>query len=488
MSDTGIRGPRATLAKRVARARIVGVPTLALLLAGCMVGPDYERPEVAVPAQFVDAPAAAAEGAAKTVAPDWWTLYKDPQLDALVASAMTDNVDIRIAVARIDEAQAVLRQVDAAMFPEIDLGGAATRTRSNPALITPGSLPIANNFSAVLSTSFEIDFWGRLRRAAEAARAQALGTRYAKDVVALSLVGDVAQTYFALRSLDAQVIATRATLQSREASAKLVDRRARGGVASALDVAQAEGLRAQASAQLKVLTRARAAALHLIGTLTGSLGLAIPEASLDAIPLPPQPPAGLPSELIERRPDVRKAEQDLVAANAQIGVARAAMLPRIALTGDLGAQSASLASLLEYGSRIWSIGFGLAQPIFDAGRREAALEGQQAVERETLAAYQKAIQTAFREVADALVDVRETNAAAADYDARLAAARDALRLANRRYEGGLAQYLDVLDAQRTVNDAELAQIMNRQAQLTASVDLMKALGGGWSPREGLAAQ
>ncbi|MEO6748600.1 MAG: TolC family protein, partial [Casimicrobiaceae bacterium] len=149
---------------------------------------------------------------------------------------------------------------------------------------------------------------------------------------------------------------------------------------------------------------------------------------------------------------------------------------------------ASLASLLEYGSRIWSIGFGLAQPIFDAGRRQAALEGQQAVERETLAEYQKAIQTAFREVADALVDVRETNAAAADYDARLAAARDALHLADRRYEGGLAQYLDVLDAQRTVNDAELAQIVNRQAQLTASVDLMKALGGGWSAGDALAAQ
>jgi multidrug efflux system outer membrane protein len=224
----------------------------------------------------------------------------------------------------------------------------------------------------------------------------------------------------------------------------------------------------------------------MLGTLTGRLDLAIPESGIDAIPLPPQPPAGLPSSLIERRPDIRKAEQDLVAANAEIGVARAELLPTIALTGAFGVQSASLSNLLLYGSRIWSIGAVLAQPVFDAGRRQAAVEGQEAFQRETLAAYQKAIETSFREVSDALVDTRETRAAEADYDANLAAARDALRLANRRYEAGLSPFLDVLDAERTVNTAELARILNRQAQLAASVALMKALGGGWSADAALA--
>src|SRR5207237_3001825 len=250
------------------------------LLAGCMVGPDYRRPPVDLPATYPDAPN---DAALTPVAPDWWTLYQDPMLNNLVGAALANNVDIHIAVARIDQAEATMRQVDAALFPEFDLGGAASRTRSNPALITPGSAPVRNDFRLAVSTSFELDFWGRLRRAAEAARAPPLGTRYAKDVVALTLAGDTARTYFSLRSLDAQIIATRETLRTREASAALVTRRARGGVSSDLDVAQAEGLRAQAAAQLKALVRLRTTGEHLLGTLTGKLELRIDEAGLDHI-------------------------------------------------------------------------------------------------------------------------------------------------------------------------------------------------------------
>jgi outer membrane protein, multidrug efflux system len=461
-----------------------GAALVALLaLAGCMVGPDYQRPAVPLPAAFPGEPAAQPQPdvTAPTVAANWWTLYRDPDLDRLVDAALANNKDLRIAVARIDEAESLVRQANAAIFPEIDLGAGGSRTRSNPALITPGSNPTANNFHLVFTTSFEIDFWGRLRRQVEAAQAQALGSRYARDVVELTLVSDVTDVYFSLRSLDAQIIATRDTLRTREEAAALVNRRARGGVASDLDVAQAEELRAAASAQLKFLLRQRATAQHLLATLTGQLDLVVAEAGIEAIPLPPQPPAGLPSALLERRPDIRKAEQDLVAANAEIGAARAALLPTIALTGALGTQSAGLGDLLQYGSRIWSIGFGLAQPIFDAGRRQAAVEGQEAFEREILAAYQKSIETAFREVADALSDLAQTTSAAADHDARVTAARTALRLANRRYEGGLSPFFDVLDAQRTVNEAELARIANREAQLDSSVALMKALGGGWAP-------
>ena len=243
------------------------------------------------------------------VSAQWWRLYDDALLNDLVATALADNVDIRAATARVEEADATLRQVDAAMFPEFDLGGHATRTRFNPALETAGSAAIHNDFLLAVSTSFELDVWGRLRRAAEAARAQALSSVYAKEVVTLTLTGATVQTYFSIRSFDAQIIATRETLRTREESLALVNRRARGGVASGLDVAQAEGLRAQAAAQLKELVRFRTLAQHVMGTLTGRLDIEVPEQGIDGIPLPPTPPPGLPSELIERRPDVRAAEQ-----------------------------------------------------------------------------------------------------------------------------------------------------------------------------------
>ena len=467
------------------RAHVLAV-SLAALVSGCMVGPDYQRPGIALPDKYADS--AASTEPAPGVTAQWWKLYDDPLLNELVATSLVDNVDVRAAIARVDEADAILRQVNAAMFPEFDLGGHATRTRFNPALETAGSAAIHNDYLLAVSTSFELDFWGRLRRAAEAARAQALATVYARDVVSLTLVGATAQTYFSIRAFDAQIIATRETLRTREESLALVNRRARGGVASALEVAQAEGLRAQAAAQLKDLVRGRYVAQHLLGTLTGRLDVVVPEADLAAIPLPPVPPPGLPSSLIERRPDIRAAEQNLVAANAQIGVAKAALFPTFSLTGDLGAESAVLSSLLRSSSSIWSAGLNVVVPIFDAGRRLAALQGQEATQREVLANYQNAVQTGFREVSDALTNLQQTTAAEVDQAARVKAARDALRLANRRYEAGLSPYFDVLDAQRTVNDAELIRIQNQQAQLSASVDLMKALGGGWVPGQPLASQ
>jgi outer membrane protein, multidrug efflux system len=451
-----------------------------------MVGPDYRRPDIPLPDKYADS--ATATESAPGVAAQWWRLYDDPLLNDLVSMSLADNVDVRAATARVEEADAILRQVNAAMFPEFDLGGHATRTRFNPALESAGSAAIHNDFQLAVSTSFELDFWGRLRRAAEAARAQALGTVYARDVVSLTLAGATAQTYFSIRAFDAQIIATRETLRTREESLALVNRRARGGVASGLEVAQAEGLRAQAAAQLKELVRARTVAQHLLGTLTGRLDIAVPEADLAGIPLPPVPPPGLPSSLIERRPDVRVAEQSLVSANAQIGVAKAALFPTISLTGDFGAESSVLSTLLRSSSNIWSAGLNLVMPVFDAGRRHAALEGQEATQREVLANYQKAVQTGFREVSDALTNLQQTTAEEVDQAARVKAARDALRLANRRYEAGLSPYFDVLDAQRTVNDAELIRIQNRQAQLSASVDLMKALGGGWVAGEPVASQ
>ena len=453
----------------------------ALGLAGCMVGPNYERAPEHMPATYPDQPVAAASASSDTtLRPDWWMLYGDATLDRLVATALNDNVDVAQAVARIEEADAQLREVNAALFPEIDLGAVAARSRSSGAVTTPVPIRLTNDFRLALSTSFEIDFWGRLRRLVESARAQALATHYAKDVVTLSLAGLTTQAYFSLRSLDAQIAATRETLKTRDDYYGIVQRRSAAGLASDLDVNQALGVRAEASAQLKELVRQRALAEHLLATLTGDLTLKIAPGDLAQLPVAPVPPPGMPSLLIERRPDIRLAEQNLIAANAQIGVAKAALLPKISLTGLLGGESQDLASLVNVGGRIWTIGMALSLPIFTAGRLNAEVEATTAREKEAVATYQKSIQTGFREVADALTNIEQTTAMQTDLQTSVDAATNALRLATRRYEVGYAPYLDILDAQRTLNVAQLALIRNRQSLLSSSVDLMKALGGGWT--------
>jgi multidrug efflux system outer membrane protein len=255
--------------------------------------------------------------------------------------------------------------------------------------------------------------------------------------------------------------------------------RLEAGLASELDVHQAQGALSDALVQRREALRQRALIERQLGTLTGRLDLALPSKDLFAVPVPPTPPAGLPSSLLDRRPDLRSAEQAMVAANAQIGIARAALFPTVTLTGSLGAQSAELANLLSSGAGIWSLGFGLALPIFDAGRREARVEQAEARREQALANYQRAIETAFREVSDALVNVEQSAQSEEELRLRLQAARAALELSTIRYESGYSPYLEVLDAQRTANEAELAFVRNRQARLAFSVDLMKALGGGW---------
>ena len=462
----------------------------ALLATACApVGPDYARPGVDLPQNYPAANAGAAAAALKGAAlkDDWWTLYGDAQLNELVASALAKNSDIRLAVARIEEADANLREAGASFLPQIDLNAAPTRSRVSSTLATPlpGTVaPVRNNLRLTASTSFELDFWGRWRRGVEAVRAQALGTRYAKDVVSLSLAGLTTQAYFSLRSLDAQIGVAGKTLASRDESLAYVGRRARGGIASDLDLSQARGARAESAVQLKELVRQRALVEHLLATLTGRLDLSMAEDAtrgLLALPLPPLPPAGLPSALLERRPDIRVAEQALISANAQIGVAKAAMLPTILLTGSDGWESKALSSLIQGTSNIWSLGFALTLPIFDHGRLQSRTDAAIAREHQALAAYQKSIESAFREVADGLSNAQQTTAAEADYQTRVDATRRTLQLARLRYESGYSAYLEVLDSERNANDAELAFVRNRQARLAASVDLMKALGGGWTP-------
>lgn len=456
-----------------------------IMLAGCAVGPDYKRPAVELPPAYSDAPSQTTDANAvpAAVAADWWTLYNDATLSGLVAATLQYNADLHKALAQIDQAEAVLAEAGATLFPEIDLGASSTRSRSSTLNAQPlpsGTPAISNSNRLALSTSFELDFWGKLRRASEAARAQVLSTRYARDVTALSLSGATAQSYFALRALDAQIAVTKETLASREDALEVTKNRAAGGLASQLEVNQAEVARAEAALQLRDLQRQRALVEHQLGLLTGKLDLKIAPGDVMALPIPALPPPGLPSTLLERRPDVQQAEQALIAANAEIGVAKAEQLPTFSLTGNFGGQSKELSDVLKSGARIWSIGLSGALPIFDAGKYSARTRQAEALQRQAVASYQKTVESAFKDVADALTNVEQTSAAAGDLQTMVDAAHNALRLSRLRYEAGYSAYLEVLDAQRSANVAEQSLLQNRQLQLVYSVDLMKALGGGWS--------
>ncbi len=454
---------------------------MALIAAGCTtVGPDYQRPATPLPAQYPGAKPGPATPAV-LIAADWWTLYGEAELTRLVEQALTANADIAQAVARVEQAQGQLREADGALVPTVNAGGNTGRSEIGASVPTNalGRTLKYNDFKLSLSTSFEIDFWGKLARATEAARAQVLAGTTARDTVRLTVAGGVAQAWFALRSLDAQMTATRRTLKSREDSARLIALRLKAGSGSRLDAEQAEILRADAALQLRELQRQRALALSLLGVLTGQPGLTLDEGGLSTT-VPPAPPAGLPSALLERRPDVQRAEALLVSANAQIGVARAAMFPTLTLTGAGGLESAALSTLLKGPAHFWSLGFGLTAPLFDGGRNAARVDQAGARQREAVGAYQGAVATAFKDVADALANRQAAVESQADVERRAASADTAERLAKARYDAGYAGYLELLDAQRTATAARLDGVRNRQAQLNASVDLFKALGGGWN--------
>ena len=452
-----------------------------LALAGCTVGPDYKRPDANLPANFSGAQSVDAVQE-QALADRWWALFNDVELNRLVDLSLQKSTSVQLAVARIEEADAVLRQAGAALFPELDLGASASRSRTSQLTTTqfPSGTPlIRQDFKLAVSTSFELDFWGKLRRAAETARAQALATRYAKATVELTLAGAVTQSYLALRSLDAQIDVSRATLKSRDDTLALTRRRVKGGVASDLELQQAEGARAAIAAQIAQLVQQRALIEHQLGVLTGSLDLTVLPNDDRLQVNPPVPPVGLPSSLIEARPDVQQAEQQLIAANARIGVVKAALFPTISLTGSFGGESAALSDIAKGPARIWSGLLGLTVPLFDGGRGFATVDQATAQQKQALVSYQQTLQTAFREVSDALVSTRQTAEAEEALKAQLDAARAALRLAQVRYEAGYSPYLEVLDAQRTANSAELAFIQSRQSRLSAAVDLIKSIGTGW---------
>jgi outer membrane protein, multidrug efflux system len=447
------------------------------LISCTLVGPDYKRPEINLPNAYRQ------EINKDNVVTDlnmWWKLYQDPALDELMDKALKKNTDINAAIARLEEADAYLQQIGAALIPSIDLTSQGNRTKATEKGIFPPSFPpFRKNFNIQLGTSFELDFWGRLRRAKESARAEYIASQYSKDTVVLSLQSTLASNYLLLRSIDSQILALKDNVGYRKENLELTKKRLESGLISALDLHQAEAAFNNLSAQLSDLIRQREVVSNQLILLSGDMNLNIPENRIDALVTPPIPPANMPSSLLESRPDIKEAEQIMIAANANIGVARAALFPNIILTANFGRESAELKNINKTGSDIWGIGLGLTLPIFDSGRAQARVSQATAKQKQALSYYESSIQNAFKEVNNALVSLKEYTEQENDLKLTQDAAKKAMDIASNRYKAGYSSYLEYLDAQRVFNDASISYIQKRQLRLIASVELFKSLGGGW---------
>lgn len=458
------------------------IAVAAALLAGCSMGPAYQRPVNELPETWSGAPA---QG--RTLTGDrWWTVYGDATLDRLVEEALASNQDLALATARLDEARALARVADAQLVPSVDAAFQRDRSRRSNSTATqfPGSLE-TNNYRAQVNVSYELDLWGRLRDSARAAHADLLATTAARETVRISLTAAVTQSYYALVAYDAQIVATRKTLDLRQDNLRLQRIRNDAGLINDFALRQLEAEAAAAQAQLPVLERRRTGEELALGVLLGRspralIGETVSRVVESGQPATPVIPADLPSSLLLRRPDVVGAEQQLIAANARIGAARATLFPQIGLSGYLGSESAALTNLFTGPARIWSLGFALAQPIFQGGRLFGEIEAVEARERQALAQYQKTLQTAFRETHDALVAQIKAREAFDAENVRATALGESLRLARIRYVNGLTSQLEVLDAERNLHAAELNRIEALRAQRAAIADVIKALGGGWT--------
>lgn len=461
------------------------VVAAAALLGGCSMGPAYQRPATELPETWTAAPAQGQAMAGER----WWTVYGDATLERLITEALAGNQDLALATARLDEARALARVADAELVPSVDAAFQRDRTRRSNSTATrfPGALE-NNNYRAQLNVSYELDLWGRLRNSAKAARAELLATTAARETVRIALTAEVARSYYALVAYDAQVVVTRKSLALRQDDLRLQRIRADAGLINEFALRQLEAEVAAAQAQLPALERRRTGEELALGVLLGRspralISETITRTAESGQPATPVVPADLPSSLLLRRPDVVSAEQQLIAANARIGVARASLFPRIGLSGYLGSESAELASLFSGPARIWQLGFGLAQPIFQGGRLFGEIEAVEARERQALAQYQKTLQTAFRETHDALVAQSKAREVFDAENTRATALGESLRLARIRYENGLTSQLEVLDSERNLLSAELNRADALRAQRAAIADVVKALGGGWTGLE-----
>jgi outer membrane protein, multidrug efflux system len=463
------------------RALSVGLSLTMLLSAGCAVGPNYKRPSADVPGMYRGAmPQEAAQPAASPSFGEqkWWEVFQDKQLQDLIHTALQQNYDVRIAATRILEARAQLGITRADQLPTIN-GEVLTVNEGNPQTKLFRQYDTSAN-QLDLALAWDLDFWGKYRRATEAARANLLATEWAHQAVVSTLVSDVATAYFQLRSLDLQLEISRRTLGLRQDSLRLTRTLANGGATSMLDVRQAEQLVDTAAETIPDLERRIEQQENFLSTLLGNNpGPIARGAKLTEQPHMPEIPAGLPSSLIERRPDIREAEAQLIAANAQIGVAKSAYFPQISLTATGGYQSSALTSLFTGPAGLWSFGGSLVQPIFAGGRIRSGVKISEARQQEALLTYRQTIQQAFRGVSDGLVEYHKDREFR-EYQEQLAlSAQDAAQLSEMRYRGGAASYLEVLTNETNDFAAELGLAQAQLNELVGLVLIYRNLGGGW---------
>jgi multidrug efflux system outer membrane protein len=458
-------------------ARSGALSLVLISLAGCTLGRDYLRPAVDSPEAWrVDY-----EDAAETANTRWWELFGDPVLNALIDTALRENKDVRIAAARVEEFAARVDIIRSGFYPQLGYDGGGSRnsaSRDDFGGVTAGDRNY-KNYSIAANLSWELDLWGRIRRATEAARADLLAEEENRRAVILSLVSAVATSYVTLRQLDRQLEVSLETLETRGESLELFKLKFKGGVVSELEVAQVRTEYEQAAAAIPPLERSIALTENALSILLGHNPGEIPRGkTIDELALPAVP-AGIPAQLLERRPDIRVAEQNLIAADARIDVARSQYFPTISLTGLFGYVSDALSDLLQNSANVWSIGGSALGPIFTGGRISAQVRASEAVQRQALVGYLQTIQTAFREVDDALVSVQKSREQLVAEGRRVEALSDYARLARLRYDEGYASYIEVLDAQRFLFDAELQYVAVQGDVYASLVGTYKAMGGGW---------
>lgn len=451
---------------------------LPLFMAGCTFGPKYQRPNVPAPAQYrgpaetgVDPAASASLGDAK-----WWEVFQDEELQKLIRVALAENLDLKVAAARIAQAQANVGITRAEQFPSISGTGSASRIRNPSNPVFPAFE--ANLSQLGLSAVWQLDFWGRYRKATEAARAELAASEWGRKAIVGTLVANVATAYFTLRELDLELEVSNRTLAARRESLKLNQTLEQGGAISRMDVHQAEILVEQAARAIPQLQKRIEQQENMISVLLGrNPGEVARGLPLVQQPAPPSVPAGLPSSLLERRPDIKQAELRLIAANARIGAAKAAWFPQISLTGTAGYQAYSMLGLFD--SKVYNIGAGMTQPIFDFGRIRGNIRLTEAQKEEMIASYQQSVQLGFREVSDALIAIRKNREYRERQQALESAARQASELSKVRYQGGVVSYLEVLQSETTLFNAEIELAQARLDERLAVVQVYNALGGGW---------
>ncbi|MCH8619737.1 efflux transporter outer membrane subunit [Undibacterium sp. TS12] len=466
-----------------------------LVLAGCAsVGPDYQRPALETPASLATLasgkPVAAVDFAA------WWKSFQDPVLNNLLDEATANNQDLLLAAARIEEARAVAVGTNSNRYPSVDanLGASRSRTSENAGKLGTGASPYSKDFQLGLTASYEVDFWGKLARADEAARARLLAQEANRGLVQSSLYANVAQTYFSLRASDAQLTLADSALKTRQENLRLQQKRYAAGAIGELDLHLAESEAAAAEISLaqakQTLSNTESALAVLLGRSATAIATPVIARgnAIDGLHQQLSMPAELPSDLLNRRPDILAAEQSLVAANADIGQARSAYFPSLKLTTTAGYESRVFQDLLNPASLLWSLGSSLAQPVFRAGAIGAVVQGAEARKNQALAQYAQAVQGAFRDVHDALNNTAANEQVIASSERRVTALQDSLRLADLRYKNGYSSYLEVLNAQRDLYQAQSSLIDSKRAHLSSVVSIYKAVGGGWNKPETLASK